>query len=78
MGILSFLFSGSTEGEIQALKSRIESYRLSIAVERDNMRRYRVQKAPKHYQESGKRKIGHFQRLIAKCRADIAFLKGNE
>jgi hypothetical protein len=75
MGILSFLFSDGKEGKIQALKSRIESYRLGIAVERDNMKRYRMQKAPKHYQESGKKKIEHFQKLIDRCRADITNLR---
>lgn len=75
MGLLSFLFSEDKNGRINVLKLSIESHKRSIAVERDNMARYRAQKAPEHYQDSGKRKIEHYKMLIRKCRDEIVSLK---
>ncbi|MBI1782957.1 MAG: hypothetical protein HYR66_16570 [Sphingobacteriales bacterium] len=75
MGLLSLLFSGDREGRIHVLKSTIESHKQSISVERNNMARYRAQKAPKHYQDAGKRKIEYHKQIIEKLRAEIANLK---
>lgn len=75
MGLFSFLTISDNSGKIRVLQSTIENHQRCISVERDNMARYRAQKAPQHYQDSGKRKIAYYQDLIKKCRADIANLK---
>lgn len=82
MGFFSSLFSGnssiieSKSKRIELIENTIENHKRCIENEKKNMARYRDAKAPSHYQEAGKRKIAHYQKLIVSCREEIKRIKG--
>jgi|GEM_PF-5105755 len=75
MGFLSALFRVDNKKRILELKIQIENHKRSIEVIKANMASARENKAPRHYQESGRKLIATQKSLVASCKIEILQLK---
>lgn len=76
MGFLYSLFTVDKPKRILELKIQIENHKRSIEIIKANMASARANKAPKHYQDSGRKNIATQKSLISSCKIEILQLKG--